>query len=316
MASPSAVLGRQVWVGSSTSSYVVAIQVLMRLSSAACRGLVQLLPILVLLMQLVVSEGYVPSPPQLNYKYHSTGRDKQQVACTAAAARGGHESTVVLLYNKPANVITSHSSADLAPEADANGRVTVYQDVMSMVGYVPIDGNNISGHQIRSLSFEEATGIHSKLHAVGRLDADTTGILLLTNDGGLVHAVTTNAKISTSGGAAGDDSPLVTKTYEALIMGHHEMESSAALQQILNDGVDLGAKVGRAEPAIDLQVLSHPTAKSTLVELTIAEGKNRQVRRTLAGIRFDRCHSKRRREYTPNCMPLDDWMLTLLEYCC
>lgn len=257
--------------------------------SSACRGLVQLLPILVLLMQLVVSEGYVPSPqlspPQLNSKYHSTGRDKQQVACTAAAARGGHENTVVLLYNKPANVITSHSSADLAPEADANGRMTVYQDVMSMAGYVPIDGNNISEHQIRSLSFEEATGIHSKLHAVGRLDADTTGILLLTNDGLMVHAVTNpNAKISTSGGAAGDDSPLVTKTYEALIMGHHEMESSAALQQILNDGVDLGAKIGRAEPAIDLQVLSHPTAKSTLVEMTIAEGKNRQVRRTFHAV--------------------------------
>ena len=254
--------------------------------SSACRGLVQLLPILVLLMQLVVSEGYVPSPPQLNSnKYHSTGRDKQQVACTAAAARGGHENTVVLLYNKPANVITSHSSADLAPEADANGRMTVYQDVMSMAGYVPIDGNNISEHQIRSLSFEEATGIYSKLHAVGRLDADTTGILLLTNDGGLVHAVTNpNAKISTSGGAAGDDSPLVTKTYEALIMGHHEMESSAALQQILNDGVDLGAKIGRAEPAIDLQVLSHPTAKSTLVEMTIAEGKNRQMRRTFHAV--------------------------------
>ena len=206
-----------------------------------------------------------------------------------AATRGHHENTVVLLYNKPANVITSHSSADLAPEADVNGRMTVYQDVISMAGYVPIDGNNISDeHQIRPQSFEEATGMHSKLHAVGRLDADTTGLLLLTNDGGLVHAVTNpNAKISNPGGAAGDDLPsqkLVTKTYEALIMGHHEMETSAALQQILNDGVDLGAKVGRAEPAIDLQVLSHPTAKSTMVELTIAEGKNRQVRRTFHAV--------------------------------
>eukprot|EP00563_Minutocellus_polymorphus_P008055 CAMPEP_0181025264 /NCGR_PEP_ID=MMETSP1070-20121207/3011_1 /TAXON_ID=265543 /ORGANISM="Minutocellus polymorphus, Strain NH13" /LENGTH=215 /DNA_ID=CAMNT_0023102373 /DNA_START=423 /DNA_END=1070 /DNA_ORIENTATION=+ len=147
-----------------------------------------------------------------------------------------------------------------------------------MAGYV----------KCRSQSFEEATGIQSKLHAVGRLDADTTGLLLLTNDGGLVHAVTNrNAKISTPTGAAGDYLPsqkLVTKTYEALIMGHHEMESSPALQQILNDGVDLGAKIGRADPAIDLRVLSHPTAKSTLVEMTIAEGKNRQVRRTFHAV--------------------------------
>ena len=184
---------------------------------------------------------------------------------------------MVLLYNKPANVITSHSSADLAPQADASGRMTVYQDVMSMGGYVP--GS--------TQPFEEVTGIQSKLHAVGRLDADTTGLLLLTNDGGLVHAVTNpNAKITNPSGAS-DDLPsqkLVTKTYEALIMGHHEMETSTALQQILNEGVDLGAKIGRAEPAVDLQVLSHPTAKSTLVEITIAEGKNRQVRRTFHAV--------------------------------
>ena len=194
--------------------------------------------------------------------------------CEGFVAR---EKTVVLLYNKPANVITSHSSADLAPEADASGRMTVYQDVMSMGGYVP--GS--------TQSFQEVTGIQSKLHAVGRLDADTTGLLLLTNDGGLVHAVTNpNAKITNPAGAPGDSpsQKLVTKTYEALIMGHHEMETSTALQQILNEGVDLGAKIGRAEPAVDLQVLSHPTAKSTLVEITIAEGKNRQVRRTFHAV--------------------------------
>ena len=148
---------------------------------------------------------------------------------------------------------------------------------MSMGGYVP--GS--------TQSFEEVTGIQSKLHAVGRLDADTTGLLLLTNDGGLVHAVTNpNAKITNPAGASGDSpsQKLVTKTYEALIMGNHEMESSSALQQILNEGVDLGAKIGRAEPAVDLQVLSHPTPKSTLVEITIAEGKNRQVRRTFHAV--------------------------------
>lgn len=194
--------------------------------------------------------------------------------CEGFVAR---EKTVVLLYNKPANAITSHSSADLAPEADASGRMTVYQDVMSMSGYVPGSKQ----------PFEEVTGIKSKLHAVGRLDADTTGLLLLTNDGGLVHAVTNpNAKMTNPGGASGGSPSrkLVTKTYEAVIMGHHEMETSTVLQQILNEGVDLGTKIGKAEPAIDLQVLSHPTAKSTLVEITIAEGKNRQVRRTFHAV--------------------------------
>ena len=234
------------------------------------RGLVLHLLTCLSLVQLCVHicEGFVASRPS---------HRRRSVACAAAGRSDGREKTVVLLYNKPANVITSHSSADLAPEADANGRMTVYQDVMSMGGYVP--GS--------TQSFEEVTGIQSKLHAMGRLDADTTGVLLLTNDGGLVHAVTNpNAKITNPSGAS-DDLPsqkLVTKTYEALIMGHHEMETSTALQQILNEGVDLGAKIGRAEPAVDLQVLSHPTAKSTLVEITIAEGKNRQVRRTFHAV--------------------------------
>lgn len=209
---------------------------------------------------------------------------RRSVAFAAAGRSDGREKTVVLLYNKPANVITSHSSADLAPEADASGRMTVYQDVMSMGGYVPTCGD-IDGNEEQS--FEEVTGIRSKLHAVGRLDADTTGLLLLTNDGGLVHAVTNpNAKLTNPAGVSGDSpsQKLVTKTYAAMIMGHHEMESSPGLQQILNEGVDLGAKIGRAEPAIDLQVLSHPTAKSTVVEITIAEGKNRQVRRTFHAV--------------------------------
>lgn len=164
--------------------------------------------------------------------------------------RGNGEKTVVLLYNKPPNVVTSHVSDD--------ARTTVYDEIQ-----------NLAGH---SISFEEITGIRSKLHAIGRLDADTTGLLLLTNDGGLVHHVT-NRNASSH-----DQSPLgpITKTYEALIMGHHDEESLAEFR----NGIDIGAKYGgMTRPVDDLQILDHPNHKTTLVSLTISEGKNRQVRR-------------------------------------
>lgn len=196
------------------------------------------------------------------------------------------ERTVVILYHKPRNVITSHSNADAvaisvpigrsgSTSTEPTGRTTVYDDIESMNGHV---GSNSSDD---FFCFEEATGIRSKWHAIGRLDADTTGMLLLTNDGGLVHHATNPT--SKSHGELG----VITKTYEALIMGHHEEESSPALEQIRTTGVNIGAKYGgwtKPVPSQALRVLEHPTAKSTLVSITIAEGKNRQVRRMFHGV--------------------------------
>ena len=179
------------------------------------------------------------------------------------------EQTVVIIYHKPPNIVTSHSNNDAAPAASGeNARRTVYEDILSLDGYVGgKDG-----------SFEEVTGIQSKLHAIGRLDADTSGVLLLTNDGGLVHHVTNPA--------ANDHSDAcITKTYKAVIMGNYET-NSIGFQSIREEGVDIGAKYGgMTQPAKNLVVLGYPTAKSTLVSITIAEGKNRQVRRMFHAIR-------------------------------
>ena len=168
---------------------------------------------------------------------------------------GSTERTIVILFHKPAGVVTSHFSDDLRP--------TVYDEVKSMKGFLSTKNNS------HPSSFEETTGIRSKLHAIGRLDADTTGLLLLTNDGGLIHHVTNaNAPSHTSGA--------ITKTYEALIMGHHDEISLDALWH----GIDIGAKYGGITKPVDaLKVLKHPNHKSTVVSLTISEGKNRQVRR-------------------------------------
>ena len=175
------------------------------------------------------------------------------------------EQTVVILFNKPANIVTSH----VVPEDDL--RSTVYDEVQSMKGF------KSAGNINDILSFDQATGIRSKLHAIGRLDADTTGLLLLTNDGSLVHHVT-NKNALTHKQLQGKG---ITKTYQALIMGHHDEETL----QCFWDGVDIGKKYGgMTEPVDDLQILDHPNHKSTLVSITISEGRNRQVRRMFHAI--------------------------------
>ncbi|KAL3926377.1 MAG: hypothetical protein SGARI_005630 [Bacillariaceae sp.] len=171
------------------------------------------------------------------------------------------ERTVVILYHKPAGVVTTHNSQDDRP--------TVYNEVQSMMGFLPSQEMKESTTTTTNLSFQEATGIHSKLHAVGRLDTDTTGLLLLTNDGSLVHHVTN----PTSKSHDNNNPDTITKTYRALIMGHHTHET---LQEVRN-GVDIGAKYGG-------MTRPYPNHKSTVVSITISEGKNRQVRRMFHAI--------------------------------
>lgn len=211
------------------------------------------------------------------------------------------ERTVVIMYNKPPNVITSHSNADTSSAKDKSTtrRRTVYEDIYSMKGFVA-DSRRPGG--IYSSNFEEATQIQSKLHAIGRLDADTTGLLLLTNDGALVHRITNpNAKMNVDGFSTSINANAVQKTYEALIMGHHILpqsfqQSSATvhsnnnkhtsnrtnypLQTLLEKGASLSAKHGgHTKPVDALSVLSHPTRSTTRISITISEGKNRQIRR-------------------------------------
>ena len=188
------------------------------------------------------------------------------------------ERTVVILYHKPPNVITSHRNE--------HHRRTVYEDIFSMNGYISDSTSNTSKRT--NSNFADATQVQSKLHAVGRLDADSTGLLLLTNDGALIHKATNpNAK-----GTSGLATEFFQKTYECQIMGYHELPTSSQqstseynstlypLQQLLDEGVTLSPKHGgQTKPVDNLAILSHPTKSITLVSITISEGKNRQIRR-------------------------------------
>jgi 23S rRNA pseudouridine2605 synthase len=93
-----------------------------------------------------------------------------------------------------------------------------------------------------------------RLYPVGRLDADTTGLILLTNDGDLAHALT-HPRFE------------VPRTYRARVEGRPAQRALRALRE----GVELDD--GRTAPARVRLIGPHE------LELTIHEGRKRQVRR-------------------------------------
>lgn len=99
-----------------------------------------------------------------------------------------------------------------------------------------------------------------RLYPVGRLDADTTGLILLTDDGDLAHRLT-------------HPSFEVPKTYLARVAGGAVAE--AALRR-LREGVELDD--GRTAPARVRQI------EPGVLEITIHEGRKRQVKRMCATI--------------------------------
>jgi 23S rRNA pseudouridine2605 synthase len=101
------------------------------------------------------------------------------------------------------------------------------------------------------------------LHPVGRLDADTEGLLLLTNDGTFTHRLT-------------HPRHGITKTYRAFVKGAVTPMSLVRLRRglLLDDGPTAPCRA---------RIIAQ-SAKSSEVELELHEGRKRQVRRMLAGI--------------------------------
>jgi 23S rRNA pseudouridine2605 synthase len=153
-----------------------------------------------------------------------------------------------VLLNKPAGVLTTAS--------DPQARPTVVDLVGNEVRVVP----------------------------VGRLDVETTGALLLTNDGAIAHRLA-HPKYE------------VEKVYEAEVEGE---PSDEALQRLaagveLEDGLTAPAKVRRLGPS--------------LIELSIHEGRNRQVRRMLeaVGHQVRRLHRSRYAGLTVEGLVPGEW---------
>lgn len=106
-----------------------------------------------------------------------------------------------------------------------------------------------------------------RLYNVGRLDADTSGLLILTNDGDLAHVLA-------------HPSFGVTKVYIA------KVEGAVTAQTIgrLTKGVELEDGPIAADKARLLDVTRGGGSATSLVELTLHSGRNRIVRRMMAEV--------------------------------
>lgn len=120
-------------------------------------------------------------------------------------------------------------------------------------------------------------GLPPQVYAAGRLDHDSEGLLLLTDDGGLAHRLT-------------DPRHKQPKTYRVQVEGDPTEEQVAMLARgvILNDGPTRPAQARRIEtPSLwprDPPVRFRKTVPDAWLEITISEGRNRQVRRMTAAV--------------------------------
>lgn len=139
------------------------------------------------------------------------------------------------------------------------GQKLVYYILNKPVGYI----TSVKDEEGRPVVMDLLTDVTARVFPVGRLDSDTSGLLILTNDGDFSQRI-------------GHPKHHIPKTYEALISGQISRERVNRLRA----GIDIGGYI--TKPA-EVEVVKEGP-KLSLVQITIHEGKNHQVRKMFKAV--------------------------------
>ncbi len=156
----------------------------------------------------------------------------------------------LILFNKPWGVLSQFTDRSMLAGGGEGGRATLSD-------YIDVPG----------------------VYPAGRLDRDSEGLLILTDDGAL-QARIASPKHKTP------------KTYLAQVEGEPDAASLDRLRAgvMLNDGMTRPATVCRIDPPMlwhrDPPVRYRKSVPDSWIELTITEGRNRQVRRMTAAVGY------------------------------
>ncbi len=135
----------------------------------------------------------------------------------------------------------------------------VYYKLNKPKGYL----TTVSDDKDRKTVMSLMRGVHARVFPIGRLDYDTEGLLLMTNDGDLANILTKpNSEIK--------------KTYLANISAPISKDEI----KTLSNGVDIGEYITKpcSVELIDM------TADYARLKVTITEGKNRQIRKMFSAV--------------------------------
>lgn len=152
----------------------------------------------------------------------------KELVTVDGAEIGGAEKHVYILLNKPKGYVTT--------VADPQGRPIVTSFLQN---------------------------IKERVFPVGRLDLDTEGALLLTNDGALTQAIL-------------HPSNEVFKTYEALVKGQPKPSALRSLE--------IGILVEDKKTSPAKVLIKEKTQQNAIVQITIHEGRKRQVKKMFQAI--------------------------------
>jgi pseudouridine synthase len=221
-----------------------------------------------------VAEAAPPSRPASGERLHkflaSTGAGSRRECETfIAQGRVSVNGKVVTKMGVKVDPATDRVTLDGEPVRQEE---KVYYLLHKPVGFISTSSDERGRPRVLDLVRDR----RHRIYTVGRLDADSTGLILLTNDGEIANVVC-------------HPRYRIEKTYQVTLRGEVTREALAKIEA----GVWLAE--GRSSPARLRPVGHNPRRGESYLEMTLFEGRNREIRRVFArvGLKVKRLHRVR-----------------------